>query len=57
MGTRTCSPPKMSARPGWRHEHVKRVIVVGPGASGKSTLAVRLGQITGLPVTELDNVF
>jgi adenylate kinase family enzyme len=36
---------------------VKRVIVVGPGASGKSTLAIRLGQITGLPVIELDKLF
>jgi len=36
---------------------VKRVIVVGPGASGKSTLATRLGQITGLPVIELDKLF
>lgn len=57
MGTRTCSPQKMSARPDWHHKHVKRVIVVGPGASGKSTLAVRLGQISGLPVIELDKVF
>src|SRR5689334_773957 len=36
---------------------MKRVIVVGPGASGKSTLAARLGQITGLPVIELDKLF
>jgi adenylate kinase family enzyme len=34
-----------------------RVVILGPGASGKSTLAVRLGQITGLPVVELDKVF
>ena len=31
--------------------------MVGPGASGKSTLAARLGEITGLPVVELDKVF
>jgi nicotinamide riboside kinase len=31
---------------------VQRVVILGPGASGKSTLAVRLGQITGLPVIE-----
>jgi adenylate kinase family enzyme len=37
--------------------HVRRVIVVGPGAAGKSTLAVRLGEITGLPVIELDTLF
>ena len=36
---------------------MKRVVVLGPGASGKSTLAVQLGDITGLPVTELDGVF
>jgi hypothetical protein len=31
--------------------------VIGPGAAGKSTLAVRLGEITGLPVIELDKLF
>lgn len=36
---------------------MRRVIVVGPGAAGKSTLAVRLGDITGLPVIELDKLF
>jgi hypothetical protein len=36
---------------------MKRVIVVGPGAAGKSTLAARLGEITGLPVIELDKLF
>jgi adenylate kinase family enzyme len=36
---------------------VQRVVILGPGASGKSTLAVRLGQITGLPVIELDQRF
>ena len=36
---------------------MKRVIIVGPGASGKSTLAARLGEITGLPVIELDKLF
>jgi adenylate kinase family enzyme len=36
---------------------VKRVVILGPGASGKSTLAVHLGEITGLPVVELDKVF
>lgn len=36
---------------------VKRVIIVGPGAAGKSTLAVRLGEMTGLPVIELDKHF
>ena len=36
---------------------MKRVVVLGPGASGKSTLAVCLGETTGLPVIELDKVF
>ena len=33
------------------------MIVVGPGAAGKSTLAACLGEITGLPVIELDKLF
>jgi cytidylate kinase len=33
------------------------VAIIGRGASGKSTLAVRLGEITGLPVIELDKIF
>jgi adenylate kinase family enzyme len=36
---------------------VQRVVIVGPGAAGKSVLAARLGEITGLPVVELDKVF
>src|SRR5215468_11199504 len=36
---------------------MKRVVVICPGASGKSTLAAQLGEVTGLPVTELDKVF
>jgi adenylate kinase family enzyme len=36
---------------------MKRVIILGRGGAGKSTLAVRLGEITGLPVIELDKVF
>lgn len=36
---------------------MKRAVIVGPGASGKSTLALRLGRVTGLPVIELDKVF
>ena len=38
-------------------ENMKRVVIIGRGASGKSTLAARLGEITGLPVIELDKVF
>jgi len=36
---------------------MKRVVILGRGASGKSTLAARLGEITGLPVMELDRIF
>jgi adenylate kinase family enzyme len=36
---------------------VKRVVILGRGASGKSTLARRLGDITGLPVIEVDKIF
>jgi adenylate kinase family enzyme len=36
---------------------MKRVVILGPGASGKSTLAAELGKITALRVIELDKVF
>jgi hypothetical protein len=36
---------------------MKRVVILGRGASGKSSLAGRLGDITGLPVIELDKIF
>jgi adenylate kinase family enzyme len=36
---------------------MKRVVILGRGASGKSTLARRLGEITGLPVIEVDKIF
>ena len=36
---------------------MKRVVILGRGGAGKSTLAVRLGEITGFPVIELDKVF
>lgn len=36
---------------------MKRVVILGRGASGKSTLAIRLGEVTGLPVIELDKLF
>jgi adenylate kinase family enzyme len=36
---------------------VRRVLIVGRGGAGKSTLARQLGEVTGLPVTELDTLF
>jgi nicotinamide riboside kinase len=36
---------------------MKRVVIIGRGASGKSTLARRLGDITRLPVIEVDKIF
>ena len=36
---------------------MRRVVIIGPEASGKSTLARQLGEITGLRVIELDRLF
>src|SRR6266853_4412592 len=36
---------------------MRRVLILGRGGAGKSTLARRLGDVTGLPVVELDKVF
>jgi adenylate kinase family enzyme len=36
---------------------VNRVVVLGRGGAGKSTVATRLGVLTGLPVIELDKHF
>jgi adenylate kinase family enzyme len=36
---------------------MKRVVILGRGAAGKTTLAKRLGEITRLPVIELDSIF
>ena len=36
---------------------MRREVILGLGASGKSTLAIHLSEITGLPVIELDKVF
>ncbi|MCL2169758.1 MAG: hypothetical protein FWB74_07025 [Defluviitaleaceae bacterium] len=35
----------------------KRIMILGSAGSSKSTLAVRLGEITCLPVTHLDRLF
>ena len=36
---------------------MKRVLVIGPGGSGKSTFAARLGQILGIEVKHLDRFY
>jgi adenylate kinase family enzyme len=36
---------------------VRRVVILGRGAAGKSVMAARLGAITGLRVIELDRLF
>ena len=36
---------------------MNRVVVLGRGGAGKSTVAARLGVLTGLPVIELDKHF
>ncbi|MGW6935198.1 hypothetical protein ACWGE0_34420 [Lentzea sp. NPDC054927] len=36
---------------------MKRVVILGRGGAGKSTLATTLGTATGLPVVELDKHF
>ena len=34
-----------------------RIVILGPGAAGKSTFARRLGEVTGVQAIELDSVF
>ena len=36
---------------------MKRVIIIGCGGAGKSTLARQLGNLTGLPVVHLDSLY
>jgi adenylate kinase family enzyme len=36
---------------------MKRVVILGRGGAGKSALARQLGELTGLPVIELDTLF
>lgn len=35
----------------------KRILILGCGGAGKSTLARRLGAATGLPVVHLDGLY
>ena len=39
------------------HRNVQRILILGRGAAGKSTLARRLSALTGFPVIELDDWF
>jgi adenylate kinase family enzyme len=36
---------------------LRRIVIFGRGAAGKSTLARQLGDLTGVPVIELDKLF
>lgn len=36
---------------------MRRVLVIGPGGSGKSTVSVQIGELTGLPVVHLDALY
>lgn len=36
---------------------MKRVIIIGCGGAGKSTLARKMGELTGIPVIHLDQLF
>ena len=36
---------------------MKRVVIIGCGGAGKTTLAQKLGEKTGLPVVHLDSIF
>jgi len=40
---------------GWNF--VRKVLIIGSGGAGKSTLAVRLGEVLRLPVIHLDRLF
>jgi spectinomycin phosphotransferase len=47
----------VTAEFGRDHGKVKRVVILGRGGAGKSTLARQLGAVASLPVTELDTLF
>lgn len=46
-----------ASEPAIRLDEMKRVVIFGRAAAGKSSLARTLGEITGLPVIELDKIF
>jgi adenylate kinase family enzyme len=46
----------MDSEPG-RDRNPRRVVVLGRGGAGKSTFAVRVGAVIGIPAVELDAVF
>lgn len=47
----------MKGAAGRDHGDVQRVVILGRGGAGKSVLARQLGEVTGLPVIELDLLF
>src|SRR5262249_48163941 len=50
---------RVPGTPGRKTRHpgsMRRVVILGRGAAGKSTLARHLGDLTGLPVTEVDTM-
>ena len=53
------APTNPRAKGGLGHDHgdVRRVVILGRGGAGKSVLARQLGNVTGLPVIELDSLF
>ncbi|HZD05610.1 MAG TPA: isopentenyl transferase family protein, partial [Longimicrobiales bacterium] len=36
---------------------MRRIMVIGPGGSGKTTLSLRIAEATGLPVIHLDSLY
>jgi len=42
---------------GGHHEGMRKVVILGRGGAGKSALARKLGDVTGIPVVELDMLF
>lgn len=36
---------------------MERIVIIGCGGAGKTTLSLKLGELTGLPVVHLDQIF